>query len=578
MLMRGVEATLPFVSQGRPATRHDHRRRVPVPARARAGGLQGPGQAAHRRRLRARHRHAQVLGRQAARLHARPAALQEGDALGNRDRARVPRGVRGACCRTACGCGSRTRPGRPPTSSRSRRPPRATSGVITLHGRRRRAPGHARAQEPDACGSTRARTWPRSSGRRPRGDVDLRDGRGRPAAGRGGSAPPRPSACAASGSRSCSAPRASCRRRWRRGAAVARDRAGPGRGGGAAARQRAAAALRLRRARGACSRSRGRAATNARSGARDRSLLTPSRSRRAPPRRGASRATRFVATLDPATGRGARAPCSRAGWCSTSRGARAGPATRPSTPRPGALLLTRDPRIVDEAEGSELRAARSGSRTRTRARDGERQRAPQRSRARAAAARACCGARSRPSSSCREFEFDPQTRTRALPRERARRARARTRCGRRSITLDEPGAGQRRMSASGGTTSVLHPRRREGRHQGAGRGRGAQPRDAVYEEATNRIVYTGDVEIRQGDILTRSPEAIVLLTKDGETIDRLLAGEPVEVQQGVRRATGERGTYTPANETFVLMGEKVVLHGRRPQARGAHPDLRGGQR
>ncbi len=31
------------------------------------------------------------------------------------------------------------------------------------------------------------------------------------------------------------------------------------------------------------------------------------------------------------------------------------------------------------------------------------------------------------------------------------------------------------------------------------------------------------------------------------------------MHQGVRRATGERGTYTPANETFVLMGEKVVL-------------------
>ena len=73
-------------------------------------------------------------------------------------------------------------------------------------------------------------------------------------------------------------------------------------------------------------------------------------------------------------------------------------------------------------------------------------------------------------------------------------------------------------------------------------------------------MYTGEVEIRQGDILTRSPEAIVLLTKDGETIDRLLAGEPVEVHQGVRRATGERGTYTPASETFVLTGEKVVLY------------------
>jgi len=78
----------------------------------------------------------------------------------------------------------------------------------------------------------------------------------------------------------------------------------------------------------------------------------------------------------------------------------------------------------------------------------------------------------------------------------------------------------------------------------------------VYEEAANRIVYTGDVEIRQGDILTRSPEAVVTLTKDGGAVDRLVAGEPVEVQQGGRRATGERGTYTPADETLVLVARR----------------------
>jgi lipopolysaccharide transport protein LptA len=73
------------------------------------------------------------------------------------------------------------------------------------------------------------------------------------------------------------------------------------------------------------------------------------------------------------------------------------------------------------------------------------------------------------------------------------------------------------------------------------------------------VVYTGDVEIRQGDILTLSPEAVVTLTKDGGAVDRLLAGEPVEVRQGERRANGQRGTYTPADETLVLVGEPVVL-------------------
>jgi lipopolysaccharide transport protein LptA len=81
----------------------------------------------------------------------------------------------------------------------------------------------------------------------------------------------------------------------------------------------------------------------------------------------------------------------------------------------------------------------------------------------------------------------------------------------------------------------------------------------VYEEAASKVVYKGDVEIRQGDILTKSPEATAFLTKDGNDVERLLAGEPVEVHQGQRRANGDRGVYTPSDETFVLTGEKVVL-------------------
>jgi lipopolysaccharide transport protein LptA len=81
----------------------------------------------------------------------------------------------------------------------------------------------------------------------------------------------------------------------------------------------------------------------------------------------------------------------------------------------------------------------------------------------------------------------------------------------------------------------------------------------VYEEAANRVVYTGSVEIHQGDIVTLSPQAVVTLTKDGGDVERLVAGEPVEVRQGVRRANGRQGTYTPANETLVLVGDPVVL-------------------
>ena len=99
----------------------------------------------------------------------------------------------------------------------------------------------------------------------------------------------------------------------------------------------------------------------------------------------------------------------------------------------------------------------------------------------------------------------------------------------------------------------------------------------VYEEAAGRVVYTGDVEIRQGDILTKSPPATAMLTKDGEGLEQLWPSRAVAVHQGQKQASGERGVYTPANETFVLTGERRRAAGRRSQAAGAHPHLRIGQ-
>jgi lipopolysaccharide export system protein LptA len=59
--------------------------------------------------------------------------------------------------------------------------------------------------------------------------------------------------------------------------------------------------------------------------------------------------------------------------------------------------------------------------------------------------------------------------------------------------------------------------------------------------------------------VTLSPKAVVTLTKDGGDVEKLVAGDPVEVRQGVRKANGQQGTYTPADETLVLVGEPVVL-------------------
>jgi lipopolysaccharide transport protein LptA len=222
----------------------------------------------------------------------------------------------------------------------------------------------------------------------------------------------------------------------------------------------------------------------------------------------------------------------------------------------GLVTLTGDPRIVEEGDGSELRGRRIQIATRSQdvtASESVRHTVGRRGGARG---RGMLAGEEPTVLICREFAYDEATRT-ARYRENAVLRSGKDEIRAPLIVLEEKAEG-RRLTASGGTSSVQHPR--------PGKGAAKEPapvdarsREMVYEESANRIVYTGEVEIRQGDILTRSPEAIVVLTKDGGDVDRLEAYEPVEVQQGARRATGQRGTYTPADETFVLVGEKVVL-------------------
>jgi lipopolysaccharide transport protein LptA len=93
-------------------------------------------------------------------------------------------------------------------------------------------------------------------------------------------------------------------------------------------------------------------------------------------------------------------------------------------------------------------------------------------------------------------------------------------------------------------------------------------REMTYTEEDQKAVYEGDVSIRQGDIATLSPKATLTFTGDGSGIQTLVAGEPVEVRQGDRHASGARGTYTPQNGTMILVGPKVVLKDPTQQVEG----------
>jgi lipopolysaccharide transport protein LptA/LPS export ABC transporter protein LptC len=126
------------------------------------------------------------------------------------------------------------------------------------------------------------------------------------------------------------------------------------------------------------------------------------------------------------------------------------------------------------------------------------------------------------------------------------------------IRIQELAGGKRRLEAAGSVVTRMHPATEKGAAKPAALVE-ARAKEMTYEEGKNEIVYSGDVVIRQGDNQTTSPKATLKLVEGGNSIDTLVAGEPVEVQQGVRRATGARATYTPRTETMLLVGESVVL-------------------
>ena len=116
---------------------------------------------------------------------------------------------------------------------------------------------------------------------------------------------------------------------------------------------------------------------------------------------------------------------------------------------------------------------------------------------------------------------------------------------------------KRKLDASGGVVSMLHGTSKTGDAKPSPIE--ARAREMHYDEKGREVVYRGEVSIRQGEVIMRSPQAVMSLATDGSAVDKLEAGEPVEVEQGDRKAVGRHGTYTPDTETMVLVGEKVRL-------------------
>jgi len=158
---------------------------------------------------------------------------------------------------------------------------------------------------------------------------------------------------------------------------------------------------------------------------------------------------------------------------------------------------------------------------------------------------------------CSKFQYTAKDRTAhyeggVVLRSRTNEIRA------ESIRLQRPAEGGGRLEATGSVAARLQPAAREGEETpplveaSAG--------SLVYDGAAQRLVFEKDVTIHQGDIDIESPAAATLsLDSTGLGIEKLVAGEPVEVKAGPRKAKGGAATFTPADQTFVIVGDDVSL-------------------
>jgi lipopolysaccharide export system protein LptA len=154
------------------------------------------------------------------------------------------------------------------------------------------------------------------------------------------------------------------------------------------------------------------------------------------------------------------------------------------------------------------------------------------------------------------FEYSAETKTaRFFQGALLRSGRSEVRA--REIRIRDAEAGRRRLDAEGEVTSRLAPPAQAGKEapvvtEGAA--------DALaYDESARRLTYSGNARIVQGEVSTASPEAVILLSADGERFERLEAGAPVEIRQGERVAKGARAVYTPGERAIVVSGEQAEL-------------------
>jgi outer membrane protein assembly factor BamD len=77
----------------------------------------------------------------------------------------------------------------------------------------------------------------------------------------------------------------------------------------------------------------------------------------------------------------------------------------------------------------------------------------------------------------------------------------------------------------------------------------------------NLIVFKGNVMVRQKDIVIYADSLEAVIIEDGKGIEKVIAGGNVRIQQGLRVASAQKAVFYNADQKVILTGEPKVLEG-----------------
>ena len=165
----------------------------------------------------------------------------------------------------------------------------------------------------------------------------------------------------------------------------------------------------------------------------------------------------------------------------------------------------------------------------------------------------------------RLFDYDAKTKS-ARYQEGALLRSGKSELRATEIKRTELASGARLVEASGDVVSRIVPQPVPGEPDKPTLE--TRSKEMSYDEAKRKLVYRGDTQLVQGDLRTKSPEATITLTQGGSEVERLEAGDPVELVSGARKATGQRAVYTPGAKSILITGDKAEMKEDKQQVQG----------